>query len=134
MFTDGISFAALLAVQFGFAALLGAMVGQTRHSLDRVLLAASGLLYIGASLALPLSLMFLIAVWAVSALLFVGFLNTRIVVRSDSRLAWLYLAFAMALILAWGAAQAPHMPLVAIGATAALAAALAWRRSLSSAF
>ena len=130
MFSDWISFSALLAIQFGFAALLGAMVSQTRQSTERALLAASGLLYVGASLALPLSAMFRLAVWLASALLFIGFLNTRLSLRANPRLGWLYLVFAMALIFSWSATQAPQLPLLALGATAAVAAALAWRRSI----
>jgi hypothetical protein len=131
LFTNWISFSALLVVQFGFAALLGAMVSQTRRPFERALLAASGLLYVGASLALPLSLAFRLVVWVASALLFAGFLNTSLTLRANPRLGWLYLTFAMALILAWSATQSPQIPLLALGATAALAAAVAWRRSLS---
>lgn len=133
MFDNWISFSALLAVQFGFAALLGAMVGQTRRLIERVLLAASALLYIGASLALPLGLFFRIMVWVVSALLFYGFLNVPLALRSKPRLAWLYIVFAMALILTWSAVQTPQVPLLALGASAALAAGLAWQRSITSA-
>ena len=132
MFDNWFSFSALLAIQFGFAALLGAMVSQSRRPLERGLLAASGLLYLGASLALPLSLLMRFAVWVASALLFAGFLNTTMTLRANPRLGWLYLVFAMALIFTWSTTQSAQIPLLGLGASAAIAAAFAWRRSLAA--
>jgi hypothetical protein len=128
-----VSFSALLAIQFGFAALLGALVGQTRAIMDRVLLAASALLFVGASVALPMALMFKLFVWAVSILLFIGFLDIPLAFRSKPRFAWLYIVFAMALVITWSAAQAIQPQLLALGAAAALAAGLAWRRGNAAA-
>ncbi len=133
MLLNWVSFSALLAIQFGFAALLGALVGQSRAILDRVPLAASALLYIGASVALPMDFVLKLFVWLVSALLFIGFLNIPVTFRSRPRFAWLYAVFAMVLVITWSAGQLVQPPLVALGAAAALAAGLAWRRSNTAA-
>jgi hypothetical protein len=133
MLLNWVSFSALLAIQFGFAALLGALVSQSRTVVDRVLLAASALLFVGASVALPMTLMFKLFAWIVSALLFIGFLDIPLTIRSKPRFAWLYVVFAMALIITWSAAQAIQPQLLALGAAAALAAGLAWRRSNTTA-
>ncbi len=133
MLLNWVSFSALLTIQFGFAALMGALVGQSRAIVDRVLLAASALLYVGASLALPMDLVLKLFVWPVSALLFIGFLNIPLTFRSRPRFAWLYVVFAMALIITWSAGQIVQLPLVVMGAAAALAAGLAWRRSNTAA-
>jgi len=128
VFADLASFSALLAVQFGFAALLGALVYGARRLADRILLGVSGLLYIGASLALPIELNFRIVAWLVSALLFWGFLKTPLVFTNHPRFTWLYIVFAMTLIAIWSAAQTTQVTFWGLGAAAGLAAGLAcWR-------
>lgn len=133
MFADWVSFSALLAIQFGFAALLGALVEGARRLGDRLLLGISGLLYIGASLALPIDLNFRIVAWLVSALLFWGFLRTPLVFSDHPRLTWLYVVFAMTLIAIWSAAQATQLTFWGLGAAAGLAAGLACWRGLQKA-
>lgn len=130
MFVDWLSFSTLVAVQFGFAGFLGALAGYARLTGERVLVVASILFYIGASLALPLASSFKLVIWLVSALLFFGFRNTPLTFRMRPRLAWIYVAFAMALIIVWSMARTAQSPFVALGAAAAIAAGLAWRRSL----
>jgi len=133
VFADWVSFSALLAIQFGFAALLGALVDGARHFADRMLLGISGLLYVGASLALPIELSFRIIAWLVSALLFWGFLKTPFVFSSHPRSTWLYVVFAMTLIAIWSAAQTTQVAFWGLGAAAGLAAGLACWRGLRAA-
>jgi hypothetical protein len=131
MFSDLFSFSGLLAIQFGYAAFLGALASYARQSLDRALMAASILFYAGASLALPMATSYKVVIWIVSALLFWGFRSSNLVVRNQPRLGWLYAAFAMVLIIAWSITQPAQPPFVILAASAGLAAALAWRRSLA---
>lgn len=131
MISDLFAFSGLLAVQFGFAAFLGGLAGMARQALDRALVIASLVLYAGASYALPLPSGYKIVIWLVSLLLFWGFRNTDLAFRAQPRLAWLYVALAMAIIIAWALAQAAQLPVAVLGAGAALAAGLAWRRSLA---
>lgn len=130
MISDLFAFSGLLAVQFGFAAFLGGLAGMARQALDRALVVASLALYAGASYALPLATGYKLVIWLVSLLLFWGFRNTDLVFRAQPRLAWLYVALAMAAIMGWALGQAAQLPVAALGAGAALAAGLAWRRSL----
>lgn len=132
MFTDLFAFSGLLAVQFGFAAFLGGLASCARQAFDRTLVLASLVLYAGASYALPMPAAYKAVIWLVSLLLFWGFRGAHIIFRTQPRLAWLYLAFAMALIIAWAAGQAAQLPVAVLGAGAALAAGLAWRRSLTA--
>lgn len=130
MFSDLFTFSGLLAIQFGFAAFLGGLASYARQTIDRALVVASILFYAGASVALPMALQYRVVIWLVSALLFWGFRSSNIVFRTQPRTAWLYAAFAMAIIIAWSLAQPAQPPFVALAAAAGLAAALAWRRSL----
>jgi hypothetical protein len=132
MFSELFAFSGLLAVQFGFAAFLGGLAGYARQALDRALVALSTVFYMVASLALPVALQYKVAIWLVSALLFWGFRNSNFVFRAQPRIAWLYTAFAMALIIGWSLVQPIQAPFAALAGAATLAAALAWRRSLAS--
>lgn len=131
MVSDLLAFSGLIAVQFGFAAFLGGLASCARQALDRVLVLASLVLYAGASWALPMAAPYKAVIWLVSLLLFWGFRNSHQIFRTQPRLAWLYVAFAMALIIAWATAQATQLPVMLLGAGAVLAAGLAWRRSLA---
>jgi hypothetical protein len=133
MISELFGFSGLLAVQFGFAAFLGGLAGYARQAFDRALVVASLLFYTAASLALPMAIQYKVVIWLVSALLFWGFRNSNIIFRAQPRMAWLYTAFAMALIIGWSLVQPVQSPLAALAAGATLAAALAWRRGLASA-
>lgn len=128
MVSDLFSFSGLLAIQFGFAAFLGGLSGYARQTLDRALVIASLVFYAGASWALPLATSIKVVVCLMSVLLFWGFRTNDVLLRAQPKVAWVYASLAMLLIFVWALAQF-EAPLVALAASAGLAAALAWRRS-----
>jgi hypothetical protein len=125
---DWISLPALLAVQIGFAALLGAVLRNAHTVAQRVAALVAGLLFVVAGLVLPLGLAYKAGLWMFSAIAFAAFALRPFAFKWPRRFGWLYAGFAMLLILAWSAAQGSPLPLLLLGVAAGLAAALAWRR------
>lgn len=131
MLVNWIGDAALLTVHLGFAALLGVFARQAQSSTEKVLVTLGALVYFGSSLWLPLSLVPGIVAWFTSAVLFAYFARRTFQASWTTRLTWLYARFAMLLILVWSAAQGWLSPTLALGAAAAWAGVLAWRRGFS---
>ena len=125
-----VSFAALLAVQMGFAALLGKFAQYAGQASQRLVLAISGLFYVAASSALPMEIIPKIAIWLASACIFAYFARPASRLLWPARFAWHYAALAMCLVLLWSVMQGWPLPFLGLGSAAAFAATLAWRRAL----
>lgn len=131
MFSDTISLLALLIIHFGFAGLLGRAASRVQTLVEGAFLAFFSILYLAAAFALPMP------VWANGLVLLASFIVATLSASRSSRplhqpgLSWSYASFAMFLILLWSAAQGWQYPLLALGASAGLAALLALRRGLA---
>ena len=132
MFPEFITLLALLVVHLGFAGLLGGLVNHVHTPAEGAELTFLALLYLAATFTLPMP------AWAnVLVLLAAIFLAALAVTRSkkplfEQPISWSYIAFTMLLIALWCTAQGWHYPLLALGATAGVAAVLAiYKRSLA---
>ncbi|MEX1071719.1 MAG: hypothetical protein WEC37_03745 [Anaerolineales bacterium] len=132
MFSETISLVALLAVHFGFAALLGALMSRAVSLFHGSTLGVASFLYMTATFTLPLALWTKIIVLLISALLFALSAARTPKFLFHPRIGWLYAGLAMSLIFAWTATQGWQTPLLSLGAAAGLAATLAWRRGLGN--
>jgi hypothetical protein len=138
MDSETLSLIALLAVHFGFAALLGALMSRAVSYRDRLglfqgsVLGVASFLYMTATFTLPLELWTKVIVLLISALLFGLSAAQTPRFLFHPRIGLLYAGLAMTLILAWTATQGWQIPLLSLGAAAALAATLAWRRGLGN--
>lgn len=133
MFVDSISLIALIAVQLGFAGLLGAKARQAKTIARVVLICLGALIFAVSILRLPLPTSPRIILWIASAVLFVYFFKPDILSGMQVKLAWFYAGGAMLLILAWSATQSWLAPVFSLGLAAGLAGMLAWRRGLRAA-
>lgn len=136
MTTYWISLAALMLVHLGFAALLGSLIYRLRshaaEPTDLFLILFGGVVFIGASLALPFGIGTRLLFW-IASLCTLGIFSFQLeAMPSNPALSWYYAAGASALILAWSLGQGWPLPTVGLGLGAALAAGLAWRRALDS--
>jgi hypothetical protein len=131
--SDWLAFVTLLVVHLGFAALLGAFARQAKSVPNRFAVVLAVFAYFLSSLVLPLAWLPKLAVWLLSAGLFVFFAKWNATGIWLARLAWFYAGFAMLLILAWSALQGWISPVLSLGAAAACAAVMAWRRGVNSA-
>ncbi|HLD94839.1 MAG TPA: hypothetical protein VI703_11615 [Anaerolineales bacterium] len=131
MFSDTISLLALLIVHFGFAGLLGRAASRVQTLVEGAFLVFFSILYLTATFALPMP------VWVNGLVLLASFIVATLSASRASRnqlrpgLSWSYASFAMLLILLWSAVQGWQAPLLALGASAGLAALLALRRGLA---
>jgi hypothetical protein len=131
-----ISLAALMLVHLGFAALLGSLIFRLRahaaEPTDLFLILFGGVVFVGASLALPFGLGTRLLFW-VASLCTLGIFSFQLeTMPSHPALSWYYAAGAAGLILAWSLSQGWPLPTLSLGLSAALAAGLAWRRALGS--
>ena len=132
MFSDSIANLALLVIHLGFAALLGAFTRHANSPTNRIAFFAAALAYFGSSLNLPLDPLPKLAVWLASIAIFAFFARALPGAAWQARLAWLYAGFAMLLIMVWSAAQGWVSPVISLGAAAAWAGVMAWRRGLDA--
>lgn len=130
MATDLIALTALLVMYFGFAALLGALMTRALTLAHGAILGIASFLYLLATVTLPMALTTKIIVLAVSLVLFALAAARTPRFLFQPEIGWLYAAFAMGLVLLWTVTQGWQVPLLSLGAAAALAAILAWRRGL----
>ncbi len=122
---------ALVVIQVGFAALLGAFARQAHTLATRAAVFFSAVVFFLSSLSLPLTPLPKAAVLLVSVGLFAFFGRQATSPKWQARLAWLYAGFAMLLILVWSAAQGWLSPLLGLATAAGWAALLAARRGLN---
>lgn len=132
MDSETLSLVALLAVHFGFAALLGALMSRAVNLFHGSVLGVASFLYMTATFTLPFELWTRVIVLLISALLFGLSAAQTPRFLFHPRIGWLYAGLAMTLIFAWTATQGWQTPLLSLGAAAALAATLAWRRGMGN--
>jgi hypothetical protein len=121
---------ALLLVHFGFAALLGGLIRQVKTPGGRVVATLGTLGYLGSGLTAPLDELPKLGFLLASLAVFVYQANGSISTVLPTRQLWLYAGMAMLLILMWTSTQGWDSPSVMLGAAAAWAGILAWRRGL----
>ena len=130
MFFDLIGILALLFVHLGFSALLGLFARQAKTASDWAMVLLAGLVYLGSSQGFPFGGLPRLGLLLASATLVAYVAKVPVPSAGSGRLAWSYAGFAMLLISIWSAAQGWFSPALALGAAAAWAGILAWRRGL----